>query len=163
MPTSSRNSYLESKILTASQPQLQLMLLEGEIRFGRQARQAWTESAPEGERLIDKALDVLETLVHGVSGGKTEISDRLEEQYAFLFRELVACRLHRDVERLERVLGLLEYERGTWKRACSRCDAESVVDYSVLEREERNAEAGIPAPLADMGAQALGASLSLEG
>ena len=158
----SRNSYLESSILTASQPQLQLMLLEGAIRFCRQTRQAWEESTPEAERLLDKALDVVETLVHGVRGGETEIAERLEEQYAFLYRELVVCRIQQDTERLDVVLGLLEYERDTWKEACARCEAEDGSTDPLRKPEDETVQAGITAPLANMGLLDSGASLSLE-
>jgi flagellar protein FliS len=153
MPTSlPENSYLRSKVCTASQPQLQLMLLEGAVRFGRQARQACEESVPEAERLLDRTLDVVETLVHGVTGGKTEISERLEGQYAFLFRELAACRIHQDVEKLDGVLSLLEYERETWKQACDRCEADvpgegvPPVESPVAGQSESVAVSPVPAP-----------------
>jgi flagellar protein FliS len=123
MPTHvSANPYLQSKVHTASQPQLQLMLLEGAVRFGRQAQQAWVEPTPAAESLLKRTIDVVESLVHGVSGGRTEISQRLEEQYAFLFRELVACQVNRDAGKLESTLNLLEFERDTWKQACRFCD-----------------------------------------
>ena len=120
-----KKHYLEAKILTASQPQLQLMLLEGAVRFGRQAQQAWEEPSPEANVFLDRTFDLVEALVCGASQGKEEISKQIEEQYAFLFRELAACQIDHDVEKLESVLELLEYERETWKQACALWAADS--------------------------------------
>ncbi|MEO2045538.1 MAG: flagellar export chaperone FliS [Pirellulales bacterium] len=122
-----QNQYLVSKILTASQPQLQLMLVEGAVRFIRQALELSSDPShpqEESERLLDKTIDVVEALVRGVSGNDLEISKQLEEQYVFMFRELVACRYNRDAEKLRTVLKLLEYERETWQQASALCQQE---------------------------------------
>jgi flagellar biosynthetic protein FliS len=166
---SARDSYLEAKILTASQPQLQRILLESAIRYGRQAQQAWGLSAPEAEPQLDKALNLVEALVHGVTKGKTEISNRFEEQYAFLYRELAACRIDQDVERLDVVLSLLEYERETWKQACELCEAddkhEQVLPVSRAETRQPESVASSPvsAPLGGNEFPANHGRLSLEG
>ncbi len=150
-----QNQYLESKVLTASQPQLQLMLVEGALRFGRQALGAWQDPSqpPEkAERLLDKTIDVVEALTGGVSGSKSEISERLEEQYAYMFRELVACRFNRDTDKLDAVLKLLEYERETWKQACDLC-------------QQGDAPSGrsVPVPHVANHSQVMSDRLSLEG
>lgn len=126
MSDSSRQQYLESKVFTASQPQLHLMLLDGALRFGTQARDAWTES--EGFAAADSALermfDIVEELLQGLASGEGEISEQLAEQYAFVYRELAACRINADKQRLETCLELLTYQRETWKLASERIDAE---------------------------------------
>jgi flagellin-specific chaperone FliS len=42
MQAESHDTYLASQVMTASPQRLRLMLIEGAIRFGRQAAEAWT-------------------------------------------------------------------------------------------------------------------------
>jgi flagellar protein FliS len=126
MSKSSDSQYLESKILTASQPRLHLILLEGAIRFGQQAKQKWNDETPvESERLLNRMMDVVEELTLASGSDESEISKQLVEQYAFLYRELGASRIHRDLQKLDECLQLLEFHRQTWKLACEKVAADS--------------------------------------
>ena len=49
---------------------------------------------------------------------------RIKEQYAFVYHELAACRIHKDRQRLESSLDLLSYQRETWKLASEQVDSE---------------------------------------
>lgn len=119
--------YLENRVRTASQPQLHLMLIEGALRFGLQAKNLWDDPAEsiQVDQFLDRTTDIVEELVHSTSSCKTEVSNQLEEQYAFLYRELAICRLHRDLAKLESCLKLLEYQRETWRMACERLESQS--------------------------------------
>lgn len=122
---SSQDSYLAAKVHTASQAELCLMLNDGAVRFTRQALAAWERGDEDAEidRLLDRALDVLEALIQGCGGGKTEISKQLEEQYVFCFRELAVGRLSRERRKVESALELLVYEQETWRLASERAAA----------------------------------------
>ena len=122
MSKPSDSQYLESKILTASQPRLHLMLLEGAIRFGRLAKQSWTDDVPsiESSQMLNRTMDIVEELSLSASAGKDDISKQLIEQYAFLYRELGATRINNDQQKLDECLELLEYHRQTWKLACEQ-------------------------------------------
>jgi flagellar biosynthetic protein FliS len=126
MGNPSNSQYLESKILIASQPHLHLMLLVGAVRFGRKALELWESGADfaEVETQIDHVAAIVEELTNSVVAGEQQIAKQLEEQYSFLFRELAACRINRDVEKLKTCLNLLEYDRDTWKLACGRVESE---------------------------------------
>ena len=118
--------YLESKILTASQPRLHLMLLEGTIRFGQQAKQKWNdEASAESGQLLNRMMDVVEELTRASASDGGEISKQLVEQYAFLYRELGASRIHGDLQKLDECLKLLEFHRQTWKLACEKVAADT--------------------------------------
>jgi flagellar protein FliS len=121
-PTPANRGYLDSRIFTASQPELQLMLLEGAMRFARHARQAWDDEAQraEADRALRRTLDVVEELVRSVSGSQTAEAERLQSEYAFLFRELTAAQLAHDAARLDRCLELLAFHRETWRLACEK-------------------------------------------
>ena len=124
MAGSSNNQYLESKVLSASQPRLHLMLLEGAVRHCRTAQQAGVESSwGEFAAAVGKAMDIVEELVRSVKGQRSEISPKLEEQYVFLFCELAACRFSLDLEKLDTSAKLLDFQRETWRLVCESTEA----------------------------------------
>ena len=69
------SQYLESKVLTASQPRLHLMLLEAAVRKCRVAQQAGQNQSTgvNSMRHVDKAMDIVEELVRSVSGKKMKL------------------------------------------------------------------------------------------
>ncbi|MEM9658253.1 MAG: flagellar export chaperone FliS, partial [Planctomycetota bacterium] len=123
----SASSYFETQVRTASQPQLQLILLDGALRSTRQATRLIRESNDwqAAGLQIAKAAEIAEGLVKSVADGKSDLSHRLEEEYAFLYRELTAARINRDLARLDHAADLLEYERETWRLACERVAADA--------------------------------------
>lgn len=124
MNSQSNSKYLESKVLTASQPQLHLMLLEGAVRFGQRAAQMWNdpEQVAAADELVARLLEIVEELSRSTSGRDNEISLQLEEQYAFLYRELTSCRVNKELDKLESCLELLHYQRDTWKQVCEQIE-----------------------------------------
>lgn len=114
--------YLDARVCTASQPELQLMLLDGALRFAGQARQAWGDELrrPESDRALRRALDVVEELVHSVSGGRSAESARLEDEYAYIYRSLTAAQLDHDAVKLDDAVKLLLFHRDTWRLACEK-------------------------------------------
>lgn len=122
----SRDQYLESKVLTASQPQLHMMLLDGALRFGRNAKEIWTEGAAfqEVDQKLARMADIVDELTHGTATAGQEISKQLEEQYAFIYRELAACRINQTPKHLDNCLSLLAYQRETWRLATENIEAE---------------------------------------
>jgi flagellar biosynthetic protein FliS len=117
------SQYLESKVLTASQPRLHLMLLEGAQRQGRIAQQAGqAEYWGEFYASMDKLMAIMEELVRSVADSKNPIAESLEEQYAFLYRELAASRFSLDTNKLAECMKLMDFERETWKQVCDKVD-----------------------------------------
>ena len=150
LPATSR--YLDARVSTASQPELQLMLLDGALRFGRQAQAIWNadEQRAECSRLVARSLDIVEELVRGATLGTMDASRRLEAEYAFAFRQLALAQLNRDASSLEAALKVLDFHQETWKLACEKLKAEGVTEGS--------------APAAPLTSSLLaGASLSLQG
>jgi flagellar secretion chaperone FliS len=118
----SANRYLDTRVTTASQPELQLMLLDGAIRFGRRAQELWNSESNVGEceRLLGRAMAIVEELVRGVTGRGLEAASRLEEEYAFIYRQLALGRVARDAAALQSALSVLEFHRETWRLACEK-------------------------------------------
>jgi flagellar protein FliS len=113
--------YLESKILTAPPQRLHLMLIEGALRFGRQA----AESLRAGDRSaasapLMRAIDIVGEMLAGVRQQKTEVNSRLGELYWFIFQRLSEAKINSDSGKLAEAMKLLEYERDTWQLACDK-------------------------------------------
>ncbi len=126
MTHSRTNSYLESRVLTAPPHRLHLMLIEGALRFGRQAEQAMqagdfaAASAP-----LMRTIEIVGEMLAGVRSAKSEINDKLAGFYWFLFRTVSSAKINDDVAKLGEVLRLLEYERETWQLVCDKFAAEA--------------------------------------
>lgn len=136
MPYPSKSHYLESKVLTASQPQLQIMLLDGAVRYVRQALQVWAddEAIVSRENALGRAIQVVEELTRSAASGTNELSKQLENQYAAIYHKLVYGRLNHDLGTIEECLKRLEFHRETWSLA-----------YEKLESEGRSSRS-VPAP-----------------
>lgn len=137
MSSTTKNNYLDSKVMTASQPRLHLMLLENAVRSGNLARQAWDEKDrySDVELALSKMIEIAEELTRAVSSGTTDISKQLEDQYAAIFRQLVSCQMNHDCDRLDACLELLEFHRETWRLLCDK-----------LEATGEKPHAGVPVP-----------------
>lgn len=114
--------YLDGRAQTASQPELQLMLLDGALRFGRQAEQLWNEPEQRAEcdHLLTRTNDIVESLIQGLVITESEISRRLADEYAFAFRQIALAQLNHDSAPLAAALHLLQFERETWQLACDQ-------------------------------------------
>jgi flagellar secretion chaperone FliS len=116
-------SYLDNRILTASQPRLHLMLLDGAVRQVRRAESAAAEESwSEFELALAKGMDIVEELVRSVTDRSEPLAENILELYAFLFRELTACRFERDRKKLATLSELLEFERETWRQVCENLE-----------------------------------------
>src|SRR4051794_26239723 len=115
------SSYLESKVLTAPSHRLHLMLIEGAIRFGRQA----DEALRRGETIaaagpLSRVIDIVGELLAGVRENKSELNERLAEVYLFLFRRVSEAKINSDAAAMADALRILEIERQTWLLVCDK-------------------------------------------
>ena len=128
MASHSHDQYLESRIQNASQPQLHMMLLDGAIRYGTKALEMWEdgESFSQVDASLAKMTDILDEMTHAVASGTEVVSKQFEEQYAFIYRELIAARFNENIQKLQSCLQLLKYKRETWQMACEKWEKEKV-------------------------------------
>lgn len=103
------------------------MLLDGAVRFSRQAQETIAEEGftPTAHGLLSRVCDIVEELTNGVASARTDISKQLEELYAFLYRQFVTGRINEDLPTLERSIDLLAYQRETWQCACEKLEREN--------------------------------------
>lgn len=120
------SQYLESKVLTAPPHRLHLMLIEGAIRFGRQAETelaAGNNVAASGHMM--RVLDIVGEMLAGIRANQGELNDKLAAVYWFIFRRVSEATMEQDAAALAEVLRLLEFERETWQLVCEKFGATS--------------------------------------
>jgi flagellar secretion chaperone FliS len=109
-------NYLRTKVLTATPEQLQLMLYDGAIRFGEQARVALSQ------KKFDQSFDLLSrtqkiiaemtaSLRHDVA---PELCGKLSALYNFVYRKLIEANVEHTLTPLDEALAILRYQRETW-------------------------------------------------
>lgn len=118
------SNYLESKILTAPPQRLQLMLIEGAIRFGRQAEELLRRGDPTAAAApLLRVLDIVGELLAGAREQESDLNRRVADLYLFLFRRVSEAKIHGDPAALAEALRLLEFERATWQMVCNKLAA----------------------------------------
>jgi flagellar protein FliS len=118
--SSAQNTYFETEVMTATPQKRQLMLLEGAIRLIERTRQHWRadEDVQASDTLIRAQqiiTELLSSLNHEVA---PELTRKVAALYLFVFRRLIDANLHRDEQRLEEALSVLEPQREAWKGVC---------------------------------------------
>jgi flagellar secretion chaperone FliS len=108
--------YLRTKVLTATPEQLQMMLYDGALRFGEQARIALVEKKYEDSyTLICKTQKILAELTGSLKHDVVpEISKKLAALYTYAYRQLVEASINHKLDALDDALKILRYQRETW-------------------------------------------------
>lgn len=110
------NAYLRTQVMSASQEELRLMLIDGAIKFTTMGRDGLEskdlEKSYEG---FSQARAIVTELMTSVrTDVAPELCERVRSLYTFMYTELVSASLEKDVVRADRVIELLGYERETW-------------------------------------------------
>ena len=92
------------------------MLLDWALRFAHQARHGLElknfEMIYAGFSQCRSIIAELMTSMNETAN--SDLTDKVKSLYAFFFSELIAASHDKDIDRLDKVIGLLEYERETW-------------------------------------------------
>jgi len=110
------NSYLRTKVMTATPEQLQMMLYDGALRFCEQARGAmeqkqWEQSYNLIVRVQRILVEMLASLKHDVS---PDLCGKLSALYNYAYRKLIEANLRRENGPLEEATKVLRFQRDTW-------------------------------------------------
>ena len=135
-PNKSANEYLRTKIFTASPEELRMMLYEGAIKYCRQAKQAI--SVEEIERSYDCLMRVQKIVMELSTSLKHEVAPELCEKlsalYTYMYRRLIDANLEKQVQPIDEVLKLLEYQKETWHMLMEKTAAESMDDAKQVDQ-----------------------------
>jgi flagellar protein FliS len=114
-PQAAQN-YLKTKVFTATPEQLQLMLYDGAIRFGEQARVAL--EAKNYEQSYNTIARVQRIITEMQSSLKPEVAPDLCKKmaalYNYIYRRLIEANIEHKMASLEEAMELLRYQRETW-------------------------------------------------
>ncbi len=114
-PNGAQN-YLRTRVLTATPEQLQLMLYDGALRFGEQARLALEkknfEDSYNNITKVQKILTELSgTLKHDLA---PELCGKLASLYNYAYRLLIDANVKHNIESLVEAMKVLKFQRETW-------------------------------------------------
>jgi len=114
--TNTTNAYLRSKVMSASPEELRLMLLDGAVKFAHQAKAGLEQSHPEMIYLgFTQCRDIVLELLNTIKTEPApEIAQSVRELYTFMYSELIKASNDQDINKLNEIIGLLEYDRETW-------------------------------------------------
>jgi flagellar protein FliS len=140
-------SYLRTRVLTATPEQLQMMLFDGAVRFLEQARAAlakkdWEHSYPNISRTQKIITELLGSLKHDVN---PDLCGKLSALYNYAYRKLIEANVDHNLDALDEALKVLRFQRETWALLLEQ-----------LGKQKAAAAAGqidLPAPSARMEAQ----------
>jgi flagellar protein FliS len=120
MPSSVRDSYLETEVMTATPQKLQYMLLDAAILAIQKTKNFWAQDRAEvGCETLIRAQQITSELLCGLNREiDSNLAKKVASIYLFVFRSLVDANTQQDVEKLDGALAVLEIERETWRRVC---------------------------------------------
>lgn len=119
METSARDAYLDAQIMTATPQKLRLMLIEGALRFVRQAMTAWDEGDElRARESVSRCRAVVSELLSGVQPDGSDLTKRVAAVYVFLYRRLTDATWKGERHALDDVVRVLEVEQETWRAVC---------------------------------------------
>ena len=151
--------YLEAKVQTANSAQLHLMLIDGALRFGREAEKGvLRQDEVAYQPPLMRAMDIVGELLAGVRHNKTDLNAKLAQLYAFVYARLTSAYVNADKQAIAEALQVLEIERETWRQAVEKLTTEQPAKPGVEARKK-------PAPKPHLGstnAESPTTGLSLE-
>jgi len=109
-------NYLRTKVLTATPEQLQMMLFDGVVRFGEQARVALQQKNYEqSHSLITRMQKIIAELTAGLKHEMDpDLCGKLASLYNYAYRKLIEANVERHIEALDDALNVLKFQRETW-------------------------------------------------
>jgi len=122
MSASTANPYLKTKVMTASPGELRQLLLDGAVKFARQARTGLENTDYEAVyNGVTRCQSILLELINALRPEENpDLCQRLSALYTYLYRQLMNASSQRDSAILDEVIQLLEYESETWTMVMDR-------------------------------------------
>ncbi|GMV27495.1 MAG: hypothetical protein AMXMBFR58_35260 [Phycisphaerae bacterium] len=114
--TANANSYLRTRVLTASPEELRLMLLDGAIKFARQGREGLAKR--DFEQMfngLSQCRNIVTELIISVRPDPDpDLAEKVRSLYSYIHSQLVEASLSKSLEHADEAIRLLEFERETW-------------------------------------------------
>jgi len=109
-------NYLKTKVFTATPEQLQLMLFDGALRFGEQAKLALEQKNFEHSyNMISRVQKIIAEMQSCLKPSiAPDLCGKLSALYSYVYRKLVEASIDHTISALDEALNLLRYQRETW-------------------------------------------------
>ena len=145
MSPNSQREYLESRVTTASGPQLHLMLIDGALRFCREAEKALMREDEElANPAILRAMKIVGEMLVGVRHSEGEINQKLGQLYLFVYSRLTSVYANGDFKLMAEAIKVLEFQQETWQQACKKVAEEAGAECEAPSEDRK------PAPMPHM-------------
>lgn len=120
--------YLKNAVLTATPEQLQLMLIDGAIRFTSRGKEALANRDYEGMfAAFERAQRIVLEMANGLNREvNPQIVDQMVSLYNYVYRELVDSCMHSNPDAADNALRILRHQRETWELLIDRLKKSSV-------------------------------------
>lgn len=119
MSTTAKASYeyLKNAVNTATPEQLQLMLLDGAIRFTRRGIEAIESRSIEAAfHALERAQRIVLQLNEGLQReANPELVDQMSSLFTFIYQRLVEASMRRSRQPADDALRILLHQRETWE------------------------------------------------
>ncbi len=140
--------YLATEVFTAPPQRLQLLLIEGAIRYLHKTKALWEQGKIEkGYEFLAQARAIIAEILGGLRKDiLPEVTRRVAAVYTFLYTRLVEARARQDIQKLDEIIRVLEIERETWSEVCRRLAEESSSQIDSLAVVESSQELPTSSP-----------------
>jgi len=125
-------TYLRTRVLTATPEQLQMMLYDGAIRFAEQARIALEKKDYEGTyNNISRAQKIITELQCSLKPSVApDLCKQLGAIYTYIFRKLVEAGAGHNLESLIEAIKHLRFQRETWAMLLDKLAKEKAANHA---------------------------------
>src|SRR4051812_30013308 len=115
-PQAAQQNYLRTRVLTATPEQLQMMLFDGAIRYGEQARMALEKQDWENSHnAIGRVQKIVTELIGSLRPSiNPDLCGKLASLYNFAYRKLIEANIQRSIPALDEGMNVLKFQRETW-------------------------------------------------
>jgi flagellar protein FliS len=159
MSRTARDAYFETQVLTATPQRLRLMLIDGALRFARQAIECWGDQDHREPRCnaLSRCHDILIELCGSIKTDELPVARQVKAIYEFLIREMALASVATDCQIVRGMVGVLEEERVTWQQVCEkmpepppRCSGGPQGRQEITARDCPPMGSSTPAPLGNI-------------
>lgn len=120
--TTASQQYLKGTVMTAKPEQLQVMLLDGAVRYASKGREALAaRQFEESFNHLDRAQRICLQLGAGLNReANPELADQMAALYNFCYMRLVEANMQREPQLADEAIRILKHQRETWQLIVER-------------------------------------------
>ncbi len=161
MSSTEPNPYLRTQVMTASPPELRLMLFDGALRFAEMGKAGLASNDAEAAfKGISRCQEILVELISSLQPEHApDLCAKLSGLYTFMYTRLIDASRQQSPEIMDEVLKLLRFERETWAMLLKKLAAEN----AAAARLSATPDAEPPVPGSRRDSPLVGGSVSVEG